>query len=351
MKQDLLGSTMLAGRMALGVPMTAAERAQGRYMRAPDGHDGGDGGQGGDTQGGGGGQDTMQGGGGTDTTNGGGGSDTLAGGGGADTVNGGGADNGAKDWRAEFAGGDEKLMGYLARVASPKALAERVKRHEDDLKAGRYVKPIDENSSDAEKAAWAKMMGVPETAEAYLEKLPDGLVIGDDDKPAIDAFTKAMHSAGAPKGVVDAALQAYYDIVDEQMGQQEEANTSARTATEDELRGEWGNDYRRNVNALKGFIGGLPDGVGDALVEAVGSDGVQIMNKPEVVRWLAALMLDKDPLQTIVPGGGADRATSINEEIAEIERFMRSNRREYNQDSAKQARYRDLLNARDKLKA
>ena len=39
------------------------------------------------------------------------------------------------DWRARLSGGDEKLLGYLARVPSEKALVERLKKHDDDLKA------------------------------------------------------------------------------------------------------------------------------------------------------------------------------------------------------------------------
>ncbi|MBO9380031.1 hypothetical protein GG804_25005 [Sphingomonas histidinilytica] len=343
MKQDLLGSTTLAGRMPPGVPMTPAERAMGRYMRAPDGHDGGDTGQGG-------GADTTSAGAGQDSVQAGGGADTLQGGGGADSVQGGAADDGAKDWRSEWAGDDGEVAKFLGRYASPAAAIKAFKQQHGDIRSGKYIKPVDENSTDAEKAAWAKLMGVPEKPEAYLEKLPDGLVIGDDDKPAIEAFTKAMHTAGAPKGVVDAALQAYYDIVDRQMEAQDQANTAARTATEDALREEWGGDFRRNVNALKGFVEGLPDGVGDALVEAVGSDGVQIMNKPEVVRWLTAMMLDKDPLQTIVPGSGADRSASVEEEIAGIEKVMRTNRAAYNRDQKMQGRLRDLYAAREKLK-
>lgn len=257
----------------------------------------------------------------------------------------------AKDWRAEWAGEDTEVSKFLGRFASPAAAIKAFKQQHGDIRSGKYIKPVDENSTDEEKAAWAKFIGVPDKPEAYLEKLPDGLVIGDDDKPAIDSFAKAMHTAGAPKPVVEAAIQAYYDIVDQQMGEQEAANNAARSATEDDLRAEWGNDYRRNVNALKGFIGSLPEGVGDALAEAVGSDGVQVMNNPAVIRWLTGLMFEKDPLQTIVPSTGGDRMASVEEEIASIEKEMRTNRAAYNKNTRMQERYRELITAREKLKA
>lgn len=329
----------------MGVSMTPAERARGRYMRAPDGHegDGGDAGAGDGGDAGAGGGDAGQGGAGD-------GDAGKAGGEAGDAGKGGdGGDAGAKDWRAEMAGEDKDLLGFMGRYHSKDAFLKGFKKLNDDMRSGKFIKPLDENSTDEEKAAWAKANGVPETPEAYLEKLPDGLVIGDDDKPAVDAFVKAMHAAGAPKGVADAALKAYYDIVDEQMGAQAEANNSAKQATEDALREEWGADYRRNVNVLKGAIDALPEGVGEALTNAVGGDGVQILNNAEVIKWLMGITLDQNPLATVVPGAGANQASAIAEEIAKIESTMRSNRAAYNRDEKMQARYRELLAARDKL--
>lgn len=295
------------------------------------------------------GADTTGGAGGSDTVAGGGGADTVAGGGGADTVaGGGGGDN--LDWRADLAGDDKALLGFMGRYHSKDAFLKGFKSLNDDLKAGKFIKPLGEDASDEDKAAWAKILGVPDRPEAYLEKLPDGLVIGDDDKPFVDKFAQQMHAAGAPKAAVDAALQTYYDIVDDQNATLAEANAAAKTAAEDALRGEWGADYRRNVNALSSFVGALPDDVSNALVEAVGPDGSQIMNNPEVVKWLMGIALDKNPLATVVPGAGANQASAIAEEIATIEKTMRENRSAYNRDEKMQGRYRELLTAREHLK-
>jgi hypothetical protein len=341
MKTNNLAATV-SPLALMGVRMTPAEQAKGRYMRAPDDHGGG-----GDTASGGGGSDTVAGGGGNDTVAGGGGADTTAGGGGNDTLAGGGADD--KDWRAEWAGEDADVLKFLGRYQSPAAAMKEFKKTHGDLRSGKFIKPIDENSTDEEKAAWAKANGVPDKPEAYLESLPDGLVIGDDDKPAVDTFIKEMHAAGAPKGVVDAALKAYYDIVDEQMGAQAEANGAAKQATDDALREEWGADYRRNLNVLKGALDSMPTGVGEALTGAVGGDGVQILNNAEVVKWLMGITLEQNPLATVVPNAGANQASAIGEEIAKIEAFMRSNRKAYNADATMQARYRELIGAREKL--
>jgi len=48
-----------------------------------------------------------------------------------------------------------------------------------------------------------------------------------------------------------------------------------------------------------------------------------------------------------VPGAGANAGQAIADEIATIERTMRENRPAYNRDERMQARYRQLLEARE----
>lgn len=255
----------------------------------------------------------------------------------------------AKDWRSEWAGEDGEVLKFLGRHASPAAAIKEFKKIHGDLRAGKFLKPVDDNSTDEEKAAWRNALGVPATPEAYLEQLPDGLVIGEDDKPAIERVLAAMHESGAPKPVVESMLSAYYDLVESQNAEQFEANDAARRETEDALRGEWGAEYRRNVNALTNFIGTLPESVGSVFLNAVDENGVNIANNPEFIKWAMSVALDKNPLATVVPGAGANQASAIAEEIASIEKTMRTNRTEYNRNDAMQARYRELITARDRL--
>lgn len=256
-----------------------------------------------------------------------------------------------KDWRADMAGEDKELLGFLGRYHSKEAGLKAWKKLNDDFRSGKFVKPVDENSTDEEKTAWRNALGVPDAPEGYLDKLPDGLVIGDDDKGPIEQVLKAMHESGAPKGVVEAMLSSYYDLVESQDAERFEANEAARRETEDTLRSEWGPEYRRNVNALTNFIGTLPEGVGSVFLEAVDGNGVKIANNPEFLKWAMGIALDKNPHMTVVPGAGANQASAIAEEIANIEKTMRDNRPEYNRNDGMQKRYRELLTARAHLGA
>jgi hypothetical protein len=255
------------------------------------------------------------------------------------------------DWRARLSGGDDKLLGYLARVPSEKALVERVKRHEDDLKAGKYVKPLPDNPTDEEVAAHRKAQGVPDKPEAYLTSLPDGLVVGEADKPFVDQFLTNMHGAGAPPALVNAALETYYGIVEEQAAAESQAANEAKNASIEALREEWGADYKRNLNVMTAHLDTLPPAVAEAFKFGKGADGLPLGYNADVLKWLTAQALETNPLATVVPGAGANQASAIADEIKTIDDFMRTNRAAYNKDEKMQARYRELVDARSRLEA
>jgi hypothetical protein len=258
------------------------------------------------------------------------------------------ADPPADDWRARLAGDDKKLLGYLARVPSEKDLVARVKKHDDDIKAGKYLKPLGENPTDEEKAEWRKQLGVPEKPEDY--RLADGTVVGEDDKPFVDKFLGSMHEAGAPPAVVQAAIDTYYGIVEEQVAAEAEIANTAKSESIEALREEWGGDYKRNLNAMHGYLDTLPDAVAAAFRTGKGSDGVPLGYNPDVLKWLTAQALEANPLSTVVPGTGAKQATAIADEIAQIKQVMATDRARYDKDEGMQARYRELLDAQLKLK-
>lgn len=259
----------------------------------------------------------------------------------------------ADDWRARLSGGDDKLLGYLARVPSEKALVERVKKHEDDIKGGKYLKPLPENPTDEELAAWRAATGVPENPEGYMERLPDGLVVGDDDKPYVEKFLQSMHAANAPPGLTNAALETYYAIVEEQVAEQVEAENAAKSESIETLRQEWGGDYKRNLNVMHGYLDTLPEPVANAFRHGKGADGVPLGYNADVLKWLTAQAMEANPVATVVPGVGANQASAIADEMAALEAKMGNRQSDYwkGPTAAKQqARYLELVSAREKLK-
>lgn len=263
------------------------------------------------------------------------------------------ADPAADDWRTTFANGDEKLLGFLARHQSPKDVVEKFKRLSDDVKAGKYRAPsLPENPTDDEVAAYRKERGIPDKPEGYLEKLPSGLVVGDDDRPFVDTFLTQMHGVNADPATVNAALDAYYGIVEEQAAAEATVANEAKNQSIEALREEWGGDYKRNLNAMHGFLDTLPEGVAAAFREGKGADGVPLGYNAEVLKWLTSLALDANPLATVVPGAGGQQASALADEIASLEAKMGDRNSDYWKGplAAKhQARYLELVTARGKL--
>jgi hypothetical protein len=261
-----------------------------------------------------------------------------------------------KDWRSALSKGDADLAKFLGRYQSPDSAIKKFKEINDDIKAGKYRKPLGDDASDEEKAAYRKEQGIPDKPDGYYEALPDGLVIGDDDKPYVGKFLESMHGVDAPPKMVNAALDAYYANVQEQAEAQAALIEEQRRSGEDELAQEWGADKKRNINAVKSYLATLPADVSQALAGAMaqapdGKHMLPIGNNPAVVKWLASLALEANPLSTVVPGAGANQASAIADEIAAIEGRMRTDRSGYNKDEKMQARYRELIDAKIKLDA
>lgn len=257
------------------------------------------------------------------------------------------------DWRSRMAGGDEKALAWLGRYQSEAAFVADAKKRFDDVRNGKFRKPLSENPTPDELAAYRADHGIPENPEGYLEKLPDGLVVGDDDRPAVDKFVAAMHERNAPKAVVEGALSAYYEIVEEQQAAEADLIRQAESTAIEELRADWGADYKRNLNVMTNYLETLPEAVRDVFSNGRMLDGTPIGYNPEVLRWLTAKALEENPIATVVPGAGANQASAIADEIASIEKMMGNPGSDYwkgPKSSKLQERYRELVTARDKLK-
>lgn len=253
------------------------------------------------------------------------------------------------DWRKTYAGEDAKLLTRLERYQSPKAALDALISAQNKISSGELRKPLGENAPADEVAAYRAQNGIPEKPEGYFEKLPEGLVIGDEDKPMFTSFAQGLHALNADPKIAQYAVKWYNDLQEERVAKLAEGDGTHKTAVEDALRAEWGGDYRANMNHIQGFLSQAPQGVAEMLGNARGSDGRAIFNDPGVVRWLAQIAREANPVGIIVPAGGGNAGETIDTEIKGIEKTMRENRTAYNKDEAMQSRLRKLYEARDNL--
>lgn len=258
-----------------------------------------------------------------------------------------------RNWRDQFVPEDDpEFAKTMERFKSPTDFTNSFKEAQSTIRAGAHKVPgLPENATEEQIAAYRDELGIPEEAAGYLENLPEGLVIGEDDAAIAGEFLSALHAVNAPPEIAHAALAWYNDFAETQQEMVSDFDAEQFKETEDELRKEWGADYRANIN----LIGGLLDKTfgaetKEALLNARDPDGRGLFNIPEFMDGMATLARQIDPINAIVPPGG-DPQQTLNDEIEGLEKYMREDRKAYMKDEKAQARLRELYDIRLKHEA
>lgn len=259
-----------------------------------------------------------------------------------------------ENWKQELAGNDEKELAQVGRYDSPQAIWRKARELERQLSSGEYKKvaPYPEKGTPEEQSAWRKQNGLPEAPDKYDIKLKDGKAIPEEDKAQIASLAKAAYEMNMPPAHVNAIVQWMADESARQEASDKDADANERKAYEDTQRAKWGTDYRRNEALIDGLLDTAPKGVKDALLNTRLSDGTLLKNSVGVQDFLAGLALQLNPQVTLVPGSSGNIMTSVEDEIAKIEGWMRAPKgtqdsARYWKDDRAQARYRELVAYRD----
>lgn len=129
-----------------------------------------------------------------------------------------------------------------------------------------------------------------------------------------------------------------------------EADNAFRHTAEQELRADFGPDYTPNLNAVKNLLASMPEATSENFLAGRPADGRRIGDSPGIVKWLATISRELNPVATLMPAGaGGGRGGS--DRIAEIEKLMGDRTSDYwrgLQAEPMQQEYRDLVEARDR---
>lgn len=268
-----------------------------------------------------------------------------------------------EDWREAFAGKDADDLKVLNRYKSPDGVWKAHKALRSKMDSGEYSRTKPQTEDEAELAAWRKEAGVPEKPEQYYDGLPEELQIDEEDKPFIDMLFKEMHASDASPEVVRKGLTTYYQTQAIALEQQAEHDKQQQQQTEDDLRAEWGPEYRQNMGHMHdtlfdtGLFVEAPEGLKDRFFQARFDDGTAFANDPDAMRWLVdmARVINPDVGHTPVPGQGRGSVQSIDTRIGELEAMMQGTRDSPYwtgpQAEALQAELRGLYDTQDKMAA
>ena len=253
------------------------------------------------------------------------------------------------DWRARLAGGDEAKLKRAGRYADPAAIFDSLTQLQDKIARGELRSTLPKDATPGQIKAWREEQGIPEAPDKY--DLGD-LKVADADRPVIDSFLKAAHQANMPADVAKATVGWYYAEVERQTEQRAEMDKQAAKAAEDQLREAWGPaEYRANLNSVKGLLATAPESVRDRLMHGRLADGTPILGDADTIRFLLGIALEINPATSLDLPSGSNTASAIDDEIRSIETKMRKDRAAYNRDEKMQARYRDLVAAREKVRS
>lgn len=264
------------------------------------------------------------------------------------------------DFRAYLAGGDKDAEKDLAKYTDPKAVYKSLRDLQAKISKGELKAPpaaLPANATPEQKAEYRKANGLPETAEAYVEKLalPDGVVIGAADKPLVTDFAKAMFEQGASQDEMNRAVSWFYQAQDREKAQRVEADGQLRVSSEVALRSEWGADFTPNMNAFGAFKATMPADLQATLFTARTADGRMLGDTAEFLKLGAQLGRMLNPAATLIVPAGGDAGKTIGDEIGAIEKSMYdangTPNREYWGDEKKQSRLRELYTMRDQMAA
>jgi hypothetical protein len=175
----------------------------------------------------------------------------------------------------------------------------------------------DADATPEEVAEWRGKVGLAESPEKLMEavKLPDGRMIGDDDKPIVESFVKAMWEDSSPQQV-SKALGWYYEQLEDQMAARLEADETFQVESRKALKEEWGpGEFKRNINQIGTLFTDAPEGLFDRIMTARDAEGRVLGDNPEFIKFLTARAFELNPQATIIGGQGggsvADRLSQI----------------------------------------
>lgn len=256
-------------------------------------------------------------------------------------------------WREQIAGADDKdgkRLTRLGRFDQPGKIFDSMLEVETKYKQADIRSPFPEEGNEKDQAKWRKNNAVPAEAGGYFEKLPDGLVIGEEDKPGMDVLAEAMHAKHVPTDIVHTAMGVYYKQVESALAGRAEADAQSKKDTDDALNELYGSDFRRNINDLGAWLDAGGKEIKAKVLSARTPDGTPLGSDPDFIKFMVGQMRTISPLVTVPGLGGGDPAASLNDEIAAIEKTMKTDFKAYNADDAMKERYLTLLDAREKHK-
>lgn len=262
-----------------------------------------------------------------------------------------------RDWatiQSEYAKTDEKIAKRLARYSSPEAVLDALIAAQNKIASGQLKTALPESHTPEELAAWRSANGIPDSVDGYEINIPESYILTENGQEFANGLLQAAHDAN----IHPQAVQKLFDSIIRQQQAADKAEAEAEELSlvkaKQQLMEEWtGSDYILNSNMVNNLLDTAPEGIKDQLLKGRMEDGSPIGHNVHLMRWLANLAREINPVATVVPGSGESASATIQTELRSLEQMMGDPESRYNKGSdAKklQQRYIDLVEAQVKYK-
>lgn len=239
---------------------------------------------------------------------------------------------------------DDSKLAHLKRFTDPNAALDSLVQLRHKISAGELRAPLPKDATPEAITEYRKTNGIPDAADKYELKLPEGLVVGEADKPFVQQFLSKVHGKHVSNEQASAFVEAYYEIMGAQEKTAAEHNAKTKLAVTDALNKAWGADYRPNMNRIDSLLDAR---VGDEKLRGLIKAGIE--TNAGFAQLLEGLAREINPASTVLPEGVTADIGNLDTEIKKIEKVIREDRDAYNKDAAMQKRFRDLLSAKEQM--
>lgn len=261
------------------------------------------------------------------------------------------------DWRSRMTAGStnhEKELKQLERYESPEQVWRKARELEQRLSSGDLRSNLAKEATPEEVTRWRQENGIPSKPEEYKIELPAGQQTLKEDDEFLKAFLNSAHGANFTQQQVSAAVNSFYSEVTRQQQFMAESDKRVTAETDEKLRQEWGADYRPNKAMAEALLARAPQGFREKFMNGYLNDRTPISGSPEAWKWLVQMEREINPMATVLPGAGGDVGKTVDAELNDLKKEMANSNSGYWKGSdadSKQARYRDLITAQDKMRA
>ncbi|HEV8646687.1 MAG TPA: hypothetical protein VGR01_14080, partial [Burkholderiales bacterium] len=135
----------------------------------------------------------------------------------------------------------------------------------------------------------------------------------------------------------NAALNWYFKNQEDAAAQLDEADESFKAEANQALKEEWGPRFKRMINGVSTLFDIAPGGADPNNEQALFSrllggrtaDGKMIGNDPDVMRWLAGLANERNPMMSVVEDAGAGGVAAGETRLRDLKALRQTDPKRY----------------------